>query len=312
MTGKDLLKEIGSIDADLIDEAMKEADTAGNGKRRRVLSVSGILAASVLIFAGIGIMWKVNNDAVRRETDPAGDTKISAENETAIFHTTDMVLFNGNVYYFSGETGVKGELIGTGQDTGYGTSDYAGCPVYLLEGHKGTLRIVIEKDGRDCVFYLWEYGHEQDMADYFGLYGIEEVSDIVSVKLSRNLNDKGLYDNETTVTDRERLAQLYDILKSLKLDRDEYQSRLDRISREDYERWAAEGHGTEQHISSDGEVYVTVGYRGTTAFENSIRIVICTGDGEEWEMSYFPKLGYMNYFAATGELTDWLGQATQE
>lgn len=312
MTGKDLLKGIGSIDSDLIDEAMKEAGTAGNGKRRRVLSVSGILAASVLIFAGISIMWKVNGDTVRRETDPAGDTKISSENETAIFHTTGMVLFNGNVYYFSGETGVKGELIGTGQDTGYGTSDYAGCPVYLLEGHKGTLRIVIEKDDRYCVFYLWECGHEPDMADYFGIYGINEASDIVSVKLSWNPNDKGLYDNETTVTDRERLARFYDILKSLVINRDGYQSRLDRISREDYERWTAGVHGTEQHIASDGEVYVTGGYRGTTAFENSIRIVICTGDGEEWEMSYYPKLGYMNYFAATEELTDWFGQSTQE
>ncbi|MBQ9765420.1 MAG: hypothetical protein IJW18_04420 [Lachnospiraceae bacterium] len=327
MKTKDLFKELSNIDDKLIEEASlneaeegdvsvdKEGKRYVNGRLRNKIISYGAMAAGLLIVIGVGLGVAVNGnnrgEKNQRET-MATEACTEPALETMVVNTKDMMLFEDNIYYTDGEEAVKGTLIGeAGQPPAYGTSDYVGCPVYLVEGHKGTLRVAVEKDGKVVLFRLREWGKEPNMELCKRVYGILSADDIESVRVEWNYDpNAGGYQGDVTLksgSDDEKIAWLYDILSELILDAEGHREIVDKISKADYDRWVEEGN---KAYTNETGSYVPA-YGGTSAYSNNVHIIIRSNDGSEFDMDYYPKIAYISYFTATDELVDWIDSVTK-
>ncbi len=320
MTSRDLFNELSNIDESLIEEAgnvkMKEVQPMKKNYLKYMWPVAAA-AACVLIVAGsiISINFLHNRFAIGVDDS----SKIAAksadeyiyvdkslpENEMHVVYAKDMIYFEGNTYYLIDGVLEKDIWIGeSGQNPEYSASDYAGYPVYLVKGRKGTYKLVLQKGDEEYVFRLYEWGDEPNMQEYARVYGVTEASDIVSVKLEWDYVVNKGYTGNAVISDSESLKSFYDIFFNLALDSDGYKKIVDKMSAEDIKAWREAG-GDKVYEDENGGQYM-VGYSGTTAFGNDMKITIRTADNEEVSFSYYPKIGYVNRFMATDELVDWL------
>ncbi|MBE5948618.1 MAG: hypothetical protein E7261_06250 [Lachnospiraceae bacterium] len=348
MTSKDLFKEMNNIDDNLIEEAgdfmgaTKKADSGEQKSQEKkfftknnIFRIAGVAAAACLmVCVGWGIS-KIDFSAGNRETGKAiyvaQDTvpdgiELSTENETGLiwYRTDELVYFGGHMYrtYLNGSSVTdqtieetilkKGKLLGKVEDSKqYGESIYKGCPIYSIEGRKGTRQILVENEGELLLFQLHEWLYTPDMLEELKVCGILAAEDIqaVTVKYDRANGGIGDYQSEKDITDVAEKEALYNILIGLVLDKEGYNATLDPIVKADQKAWIESG-GDEPQTNAEGATYVPA-YRGTTAFDNSVEIVLISGDNEELRFTYYPKLGYLQgYHKATQELIDWIAQNT--
>lgn len=262
---------------------------------------------------------------VAQDTVPDG-IEIATENEIGLiwYRTDELVYFGGHMYrtYLNGSSVTdqtieetilkKGELLGKVEDSKqYGESIYKGCPIYSIEGKKGTRQILVEHEGELLLFQLHEWLYTPDMLEELKVCGILAAEDIqaVTVKYNRANGGIGDYQSEKDIADVAEKEALYNILIGLVLDKEGYNATLDPIVKADQKAWIESG-GDEPQTNAEGATYVPA-YRGTTAFDNSVEIVLISGDNEELKFTYYPKLGYLQgYHKATQELIDWIAQNT--
>ena len=349
MTSKDLFREMNNVDDNLIEEAsdfVSEAkETANIGEQKsqdnkffnskNIFRIAGVaVAACLMVCVGWGIS-KIDFSAGNRETGKAiyvvQDTvpdgiELSTENEIGLiwYRTDELVYFGGHMYrtYLNGSSVTdqtieetilkKGELLGKVEDSKqYGESIYKGCPIYSIEGRKGTRQILVEYEGELLLFQLHEWLYTPDMLEELRVCGILAAEDIqaVTVKYNRANGGTGDYQSEKDITDVAVKEALYNILIGLVLDKEGYNATLNPIVKADQKAWIESG-GDEPQTNVEGATYVPV-YRGTTAFDNSVEIGLISGDNEELKFTYYPKLGYLQgYHKATQELIDWITQNT--
>lgn len=341
MTSKDLFKEMNNIDDNFIDEASDCADVAKDstvnqkftGKKRfftkkNIFRAAGALAAICFVVcvgrASEGMKRGNGDNETHTATDierPAGDVIYSTENEIYVWRTDELVCFGGHMYsactkssIITGETVEetllkKGTLLGKVEDSKkYGESIYKDCPIYSVEGKKGTRQIIIEHEGELLLFSLSEFLYTPDMEEELRVCGIFAAEDIQSVSLEWTgiYGDGELYESKSVITDKEVTEELYDILVTLSLDVNGYNAALQPVVDADLKAWKESG-GDEVQTAEDGSVF-TSAYRGTTAFDNSVSIELLSYDDEELMFVYYPKLEYMGFFKATRELVDWIAE----
>lgn len=262
---------------------------------------------------------------VAQDTVPDG-IEFSTENEIGLiwYRTDELVYFGGHMYrtYLNGSSVTdqtieetlykKGELLGKVEDSKqYGESIYKGCPIYSIEGKKGTRQILVEHEGELLLFQLHEWLYTPDMLEELKVCGILAAEDIqaVTVKYNRANGGIGDYQSEKDITDVAEKEAFYNILIGLVIDKEGYNATLNPIVKADQKAWIESG-GDEPQTNAEGATYVPA-YRGTTAFDNSVEIVLLSGDNEELKFTYYPKLGYLQgYHKATQELIDWIAQNT--
>lgn len=340
MTSKDLFNEMNLIDDDLIEEAgdyMNMRDKSNVKKfftKSNTLKFAGIAAAVCLIVcAGWGIS-NVDFSGGQIETGKhiyvANETvsngiEMAIQNETGmLLSTNEMVCFGGCMYRtYSTEAAVtdqtieetilnKGELLGKVEDSSkYGESIYKGCSIYRIDGRKGTKQILVEHNNELLLFHLYEWLCEPNMTELFNVYGIELAEDIQNVTVKYGPRDEyGWHINSNIIDEPEKINEIYNILFSLTLDKNGYDKILDEISKADLKAWKDAG-GAEVQTAEDGVVVSAPPYRGTTAFDGSVDIVILSGDNEEITYSYYPKMGYLKQYKATEELIAWITTNTK-
>ena len=308
MTSKDLFREMNNIDDNLIEEAsdfVSEAKEAGVGGQKsqgkkfftksNIFRIAGVAAAACLmVCVGWGIS-KIDFSAGNMETGKAiyvaQDTvpdgiELSTENEIGLiwYRTDELVYFGGHMYrtYLNGSSVTdqtieetvlkKGELLGKVEDSKqYGESIYKGCPIYSIEGRKGTRQILVEHEGELLLFHLHEWLYTPDMLEELRVCGILAAEDMqaVTVKYNRANGGTGDYQSEKDITDVAAKEALYNILIGLVLDKEGYNATLNPIVKADQKAWIESG-GDEPQTNAEGATYVPA-YRGTTAFDNSVR-----------------------------------------
>ncbi len=351
MTSKDLFREMNNIDDNLIEEAgdfvgaTKKADSGeqkSQGKKfytkSNIFRIAGVAAvACLMVCVGWGIS-RIDFSAGNRETDKhiyvadetvPGGIELSTENETGLiwYRTDELVYFGGHMYrtYSRGSSVTdqtieetllkKGELLGKVEDSkAYGESIYKGCPIYSVEGRKGTRQILVEHEGALLLFHLHEWLYTPDMLEELKVCGILAAEDIqaVTLKYNRANGGTGDYQSQKDITNAAVKEALYDILIGLVLDKEGYNATLDPIVQADLKAWRESlGEGpVEAQTAVEGGATYTPAYRGTTAFDNSVEIVLLSGDNEELKFTYYPKMEYMGFYKATQELIDWIAQNT--
>ena len=346
MTSKDLFREIGNVDDSLIEEAFEcEGEAKENTAvqkpsakknffaKSNIFKIAGVAAAACFVVCvGWGIS-RINFDDGGDETgkqsyvkDGTVATGIEIATEDALFwyRTDELVYFGGHMYRtYSNNGGVigetieetllkKGELFGKVEDSKqYGESIYKGCPIYSIEGRKGTRQILVEHEGELLLFGLHEWLYTPDMLEELKVCGILAAEDIQSVTIKWNRADGGVgnYQSDRVITDKAVTEALYNILTGLVLDKAGYEAVLQPIVDTDLKAWKESG-GGEVQTAEDGSKF-TAGYRGTTAFDNSVEIELFSGDNEELRFTYYPKLGYLGFYKGTAELTDWITENTK-
>lgn len=313
MTSRDLFNELSNIDEELVKEAgsvvKKEVMPMKKSYGKLVGIIAMAAAACIVLVAGSIVSIGFINRRFKESGKIAAETNDSyiygTEQATHVIYTRDMIYFEGNTYYLCDGQLNKGVFVGeAGQNPKYDTSDYVGCPVYLVEGRKGTYKLVLEKNGETYLFRLYEWGDEPSMTEYARIYGVCEASDIVSVKLEWDYNVDAGYAGRAVVTDSESLKEFYDIFFNLALDSEGFTDIVDKMAAQDLKEWKEAG-GGQVYEDENGGKY-TAGYSGTTAFDNNVNITITTKDNEEMVFDYFPKIAYVNRFTATDELVDWI------
>lgn len=325
MKSEDLFREIGNIDESFIEECSDvEAKKEVHAMKKNFWKYAAVAAGFIVVTGGFVAVAGAGLNLVRygsffgkTEVETLIDVAMPTTSQDLLLETElstyvlskDLVYFDGNTYINqTNEEAEKGELLGVAeQSTEYGYSDYEGCPVYLVDGCKSKMKIVVEKDGKFLLYKLWSWGYEHDMAGYKDMYGITEAEDIVSVVLKWNY-DKETYKylnivTLTTDSDKAAIGEFYNALNALVLDETGYTAIVDKISAEDLAAWRAGG-GDQVYEDETGKY--TLPYTGTTAFNNNISIHIETKDGETMQFDYYPKIEYMNRFKATEELKAWL------
>ena len=314
MTSRDLFNELSNIDEELVEEAGRVVKKEVKPMKKNYGKIFGIAAAAcVFIVAGSIVSIGLANHRFKESGKIAAESgddyiyrhDMSTEQATWFLYTKDMIYFEGNTYYLmDGHLG-KGVPVGeAGQNPEYDTSDYAGYPVYLVEGCKGTYKLVLEKNGEEYLFRLHEWGAEPTMSEYARVYGVMSASDIVSVKLQWGYDINKGYTGRSIITDSESLKTFYDIFFKLELDSKGYDAIVDKMAADDLKAWKEAGG---QVVGNEYETKnYTPAYSGTKAFDNNVNILITTADNETIVFDYFPKIGYVNRFKATDELIDWI------
>lgn len=336
-----LIEEAGDFVSE-VKEAANVGEQKSHGKRfftkSNIFRIAGIASAACLMVC-VGWYVKMNNKIddrlpgegetgkhiyVAYETVPGGN-ELSTENETDIWYyrTDELVCFGGHMYseYLHGSSVTdqtieetlfkKGELLGKVEDSKqYGESIYKGCLIYGIEGKKGTRQILVEHEGKLLLFQLHEWLYTPDMLEELKVCGILAAEDIQVVTVKYNRADGGIgnYQSEKDIVDAAVKEALYNIIIGLVLDREGYDATLEPIAQADFKAWKESG-GDEPQTDAEGATYVAA-YRGTTAFDNSVEIVLISGDNEELGFIYYPKMEYMGFYKATQELKDWIAQNT--
>lgn len=337
MTSKDLFKEMNNIDDNFIDEASDFVNTeedarqkfAGKKKlsiKRSIFRAVGAFAAlCVVVCTGWGIS-RINPGGEENETKKLiyveeYPTEIGRIEEVCWVRKDEFVYFGGHMYDTYSKSSItigetieetsfkKGTLLGKVEDSEeYGESIYKGCPIYSVEGRKGTRQIIVEHEGELLLFSLRELLYTPDMGEELRICGVFAAEDIQSVTLKWNRADGGTgdYQSKKVITDKAVIDELYNTLITVSLDKDGYNEALKPIVDADLKEWKESG-GGEVQTAEDGSAFTTA-YRGTTAFDNSVSIELLSYDNEELEFTYYPKLNYMSFFKATQELVDWIAE----
>lgn len=345
MTSKDLFKEMNNIDDNFIDEASDCTDVAKDstvnqkftGKKRfftkkNIFRAAGALAVLCFVVCVGRASEGMKRGSGENETHIVAGNEHSEEDaiysslpETEIgiyeYRTDELVYFGGHMYktctksnIITGETIEeiflnKGTWLGKVENSKeYGESIYKDCPIYSVEGKKGTRQIIVEHEGELLLFSLSEFLYTPDMEEELRICGIFSAEDIQSVSLewTGNYGDGELYESKKVIADKKATEELYNILVALSLDKDGYNAVLKSVADADLKEWKESG-GDEVQTGAEGETFVSA-YRGTTAFDNSVSIKLLSYDNEELTFSYYPKLEYMGFFKATRELVDWIAE----